>query len=199
MALPAENPFTALTIVVAPAILTNASSLLCFGTANRLSRVMDRARAVSAQLAGEGLNEGNRAMYEHQLKGLEVRWNLILRAMRCFYMSLGSFTAAALISLFGSMPVFSVLPVGFIAIAVIALSSGTVGVGGLVAGCAMMMRETRLAVQSLAEETQLAAQGSNEEIQGWTILAWLLAGRRWAWAQGTTHSHPPQDRQDDKN
>ena len=161
MALPAENPFTALTIVVAPAILTNASSLLCFGTANRLSRVMDRARAVSAQLAGEGLNEGNRAMYEHQLKGLEVRWNLILRAMRCFYMSLGSFAAAALISLFGSMPVFSVLPVGFIAIALIALSSGTIGVGGLVAGCAMMMRETRLALQSLAEETQQAAQRSN--------------------------------------
>ena len=161
MALPAENPFTALTIVVAPAILTNASSLLCFGTANRLSRVMDRARAVSAQLAGEGLNEGNRAMYEHQLKGLEVRWNLIHRAMRCFYMSLGSFAAAALISLFGSMPVFSVLSVGFIAIALIALSSGTIGVGGLVAGCAMMMRETRLAVQSLAEETKLAAQRSN--------------------------------------
>jgi len=35
MGSPAENPFTALTIVVAPAILTNASSLLCFGTANR--------------------------------------------------------------------------------------------------------------------------------------------------------------------
>ena len=161
MASPAENPFTALTIVVAPAILTNASSLLCFGTANRLARVMDRTRSVSAQLAGEGLNEGNRAMYEHQLRGLEVRWNLILRALRCFYMSLGSFAAAALISLFGSMPVFSVLPVGFIAIALMALSPGTVGVGGLVAGCAMMMRETRLAVQSLAEETQQAAQRSN--------------------------------------
>ena len=161
MAAPAENPFTALTIVVAPAILTNASSLLCFGTANRLARVMDRTRAVSAQLAGVRPNEGNRAIYEHELRGLEVRWNLILRALRCFYMSLGSFAAAALISLFGSMPVFSVLPVGFIAIALMALSSGTVGVGGLVAGCAMMMRETRLAVQSLAEETQQAAQRSN--------------------------------------
>ena len=161
MASPAENPFTALTIVVAPAILTNASSLLCFGTANRLARVMDRTRAVSAQLAGVRPNEGNRAIYEHELRGLEVRWNLILRALRCFYMSLGSFAAAALISLFGSMPVFSVLPVGFIAIALMALSSGTVGVGGLVAGCAMMMRETRLAVQSLAEETQQAAQRSN--------------------------------------
>jgi len=72
MASPAENPFTALTIVVAPAILTNASSLLCFGTANRLARVMHRTRAVSAQLAGEGLNEGNRAMYEHQLRELSI-------------------------------------------------------------------------------------------------------------------------------
>ena len=161
MASPAENPFTALTIVVAPAILTNASSLLCFGTANRLARVMDRTRAVSAQLAGVRPSEGNRAIYEHQLRGLEVRWNLILRALRCFYMSLGSFAAAALISLFGSMPVFSVLPVGFIAITLMALSAGTVGVGGLVVGCAMMMRETRLAVQSLAEETQQAAQRSN--------------------------------------
>ena len=161
MASPAENPFTALTIVVAPAILTNASSLLCFGTANRLARVMDRTRAVSAQLAGVRPNEGNRAIYEHELRGLEVRWNLILRALRCFYMSLGSVAAAALISLFGSMPVFSVLPVGFIAIALMALLFGTIGVGGLVAGCAMMMRETRLAVQSLAEETQQAAQRSN--------------------------------------
>jgi hypothetical protein len=148
MGSPTDNPFTALTIIVAPAILTNASSLLCFGTANRLARIMDRTRAVSTHLASEELNQGNRAMYEHQLRGLEVRWNLVLRAMRCFYMSLGSFAAAALISLFGSMPFFSVLPVGFIAIALIALSSGTAGVGGLVAGCAMMMRETRLAVQA---------------------------------------------------
>jgi len=69
-----------------------------------------------------------------------------------------SFAAAALISLFGSMPVFPVIPVGFTAIALFALSSGTIGVGGLVFGCAMMMRETHLAVQSLAEETQLATQ-----------------------------------------
>src|SRR5438552_9119683 len=147
MALPAENPFTALTIVVAPAILTNASSLLCFGTANRLARVMDRTRAVLEQLAGEGLNKGNRAMYEHQLKELEVRWNLILRAMRCFYMSLGSLSADASLSPFGSMPVFSVLPVGFIVSARMALSYGTAGRGGSVAGCDIMMRETRLGHQ----------------------------------------------------
>src|ERR1051325_8333934 len=46
-----ENPFAALTIVAAPAILTNASSVLCLGTANRLARVVDRTRVVSAELA----------------------------------------------------------------------------------------------------------------------------------------------------
>ena len=46
-----DSPFAALTIVVAPAILTNASPVLCMGTANRLARVVDRTRVVSAELA----------------------------------------------------------------------------------------------------------------------------------------------------
>jgi len=56
---------------------------------------MDQTHVVSAQLAGEGLNEGNRAICSNQLRELEVRWNLVLRALRCFYMSLGSYAAAA--------------------------------------------------------------------------------------------------------
>src|ERR1700749_3885152 len=47
----AADPFSVLTIVVAPAVLTNASSVLALGTNNRLARVADRAHAVSAQLA----------------------------------------------------------------------------------------------------------------------------------------------------
>ncbi len=152
-----DNPFAALTIVVAPAILTNAASVLCLGTGNRLARVLDRTRAVSAQLARLGANENNRVMYQHQLESLEVRWNLVLRALRLFYMSFGSFAAAALFSLFGSIFTISVQHVRFAAIALLGLISGAVGVAGLVVGCATMMQETRLAVQNLAEEAQLAA------------------------------------------
>ena len=54
-----DNPFAALTIVVAPAILTNASSVLCLGTANRLARVVDRTRVVSAELANAAPNTRN--------------------------------------------------------------------------------------------------------------------------------------------
>ena len=38
------NPFAVLTAIVAPAILTNASSVLALGTSNRLGRVVDRTR-----------------------------------------------------------------------------------------------------------------------------------------------------------
>jgi len=35
-------------------------------------------------------------MYQSQLEGLEVRCNLVLRALRFFYLSLGAFDASAL-------------------------------------------------------------------------------------------------------
>jgi Protein of unknown function (DUF2721) len=153
----ADNPFAALTIVVAPAILTNASAVLCLGTANRLVRVVDRTRVISRQLSHSEVNVNNHKMYQKQLEGLEVRWNLILRALRLFYLSLGSFAAAALISLFGSILAASAFRIRFPLIACLGLLSGTVGVAGLILGCATMMRETRLAVRSLAEEAQAVA------------------------------------------
>ena len=50
----ASNPFAALTAIVAPAILTSASSVLALGTSNRLGRVVDRTRVVAGNVAGEG-------------------------------------------------------------------------------------------------------------------------------------------------
>jgi hypothetical protein len=44
------NPFGALTLIVAPAVLTNASSILVLSTSNRLARAIDRARALTSNL-----------------------------------------------------------------------------------------------------------------------------------------------------
>ena len=46
------NPFAVLSLIVAPAILTNASSVLIMSTSNRLARGADRARELSKQLEG---------------------------------------------------------------------------------------------------------------------------------------------------
>jgi branched-subunit amino acid transport protein len=43
----ANSPFAVLTAIVAPAILTNASSVLALGTSNRFARVVDRTRVVA--------------------------------------------------------------------------------------------------------------------------------------------------------
>ena len=149
-----DNPFAALTIVVAPAILTNASSVLCLGTANRLARVVDRTRVVSAELANAAPNTRNLEACQRKLLDLRVRWTLVLRALRLFYLSLGSFAAAALISLFGSAYTVSGQQLSFNFIALLGLLAGTVGVAGLVFGSTTMIRETRLAIKNLEEEAQ---------------------------------------------
>jgi hypothetical protein len=152
-----ENPFAALTTVVAPAILTNASSVLCLGTANRLARVVDRTRVVSAELARAAPNAKSYVVCQCQLEALRARWTLALRALKLFYMSLGSFAAATLISLFGAAFATSGLHLPFPLFALLGLVSGTLGVGGLVFGCSIMVREARLGLQNLEEEARLTA------------------------------------------
>lgn len=152
----ADNPFAALTTVVAPAILTNASSVLCLGTGNRIARVVDRTRVLTVELATLRPDSPLRAVYTRQLDRLKERSQLLLRALRFFYTSLGAFAAAALVSIFGAVLAGSVGPVTFQTIAGLALAAGSIGVGGLVFGCTLMVRETRLALRNLEEEASLA-------------------------------------------
>lgn len=152
-----ENPFAALTTVVAPAILTNASSVLCLGTANRLARVVDRTRVVSAELSRVAPNAKSYVACRRQLVALRARWTLVLRALKLFHLSLGSFAAATLLSLFGAVVASSGLHIPFTFIALFGLASGTLGVAGLVFGCSIVVQETRLSLQNLEEEVKLTA------------------------------------------
>jgi Protein of unknown function (DUF2721) len=152
----ADNPFAALTIVVAPAILTNASSVLCLGTGHRTARVVDRTRAVATGCARLPADSAHRAEHERQLDELRVRSSVLLRALRLFYTSLGSFAAAALFSTFGAMLAVSVGQVWLQGMALLGLITGTVAVTGLVLGCSLIVHDIRVAVRSLAEETRLA-------------------------------------------
>lgn len=151
-----NNPFAALSILVAPAILTNASTVLCLGTANRLARVVDRTRIVSTQLVNLASDAETTPTFRRQLEELRVRWSLVLRALICFYMSIGSFAAATLISLVGSSLTTPNPRLVFNCLAILGLLSAIVGVGSLMVGCSIMVREIRLAIRNLAEEVELA-------------------------------------------
>ena len=161
----AANPFGVLTAVVAPAILTNACSVLALGTSNRLARVVDRTRVVARELAlmepgGANRNlpghlPGDYASWAAQLAALQVRTQLLVKALRAIYGSLGLFATAALVSVVGSIVTYYGQRWMFQLTAGLALLAGAVAVVGLASGCALMVHETRLAVRNLGEEAKI--------------------------------------------
>jgi Protein of unknown function (DUF2721) len=144
------DPFSILTVVVAPAVLTNASSVLALGTNNRLARVADRSHTLTAQLGGAR----DHAVTAAELATLQTRAQLLLRALRCFYLGLGLFASSALISIAGSIVVYYGWPSAFQIAAGIGVVCGASAVIALVCGCVLMIRETQLAVKGLAYDAK---------------------------------------------
>src|ERR1700721_537266 len=141
----AADPFSILTVVVAPAVLTNASSVLALGTNNRLARVADRSHIVAAQLAKLEPGARDRELWTGELVALQTRAHLLLRALRCFYLGLGLFASSALISIAGSIVVYYGLPSAFRIAAAIGVACGASAVIALVCGCLLVIRETHRA------------------------------------------------------
>ena len=153
----AGNPFAVLTAIVAPAILTNASSVLALGTSNRLARVVDRTRIVAAKLADLDRRTPDHQAWAAQLAPLHMRSQLLVKALRLFYVGLGLFAASALVSVGGSLVAYYGQAVLFRAAAALAVLTGGSAVVGLCAGCVLMVRETQLAVKYLEEEAKTQA------------------------------------------
>jgi hypothetical protein len=151
----ANNPFAVLTAIVAPAILTNACSVLALGTSNRLGRVVDRTRVVASDIAASKPGSEGFVEWTSQLRALETRTHMLLRALRLFYAALGLFASSALISVAGSIAAFYGQRLLFQVGAMLAVVSGGSAVLGLSAGCFSMVNETRLAVRSLGEEARI--------------------------------------------
>lgn len=150
----ANSPFAALTIIGAPAILTNASALLCLGTSNRLARIVDRTRVLASELGQIDPTSALADTYRQHLNRLKVRAHLLMRALRSFTASIGSFAASALISVVGALLASRASDLVWEATAALSLISGTAGVAGLVLGSALIVRETQLAVQFLEQEVE---------------------------------------------
>jgi len=149
-----SNPFGVLTAIVAPAILTNACSVLALGTSNRIARVVDRTRVVYGELARTEPGTAEHGEWMEQLTALRTRGKTLLRALRLVYAALGLFAASALVSVGGSVATYYGVKILFEIAAGLAVMTGASAVIGLVTGCTLMVHETRLAVQSLTKEGQ---------------------------------------------
>jgi hypothetical protein len=149
-----ENPFAILTAIVAPAVLTNACSVLCLGISTRIARVVDRTRFLTDNMPKFQPGSPEHASRLRQLERLQKRAQHLVKGLRLLYSALGGLAASALISVLGAVSAYFGNALVFHAIAVIALAIGVFAVTALVAGCVYMVHETRLAVQNLTEEAQ---------------------------------------------
>jgi hypothetical protein len=150
-----ENPFAVMTLIAAPAIMTNAASVLTLGTGNRLARVVDRSRELAKVLHELKPESDDYQVTIRQLERLQRRSRIVVRALTAFYFAIGSFASAALVSLVGAALASSQYQFGFRAAAGAGLAIGFLAVSALATGCTMLVVETRLAVVHLGEEAEL--------------------------------------------
>ncbi len=153
------NPLAVLTFIVAPAVLTNAASIMGMQTANRFARAVDRARALSALLEGkEEVSDPELDLRRRQLEYAERREIILVQTLTAFYLAVGAFAAASLSSLLGA--IFAVVEqeaLRHVALG-LALASGALGVGGLLAGSGLVVWETRQSLAILREEANFARE-----------------------------------------
>ena len=152
------NPFAILTFIAAPAVLTNASSLLAMGTSNRFGRNVDRARQLIKMLQGVptgGEPTDEVKMQRKLLEWIERRLQMLMRAMSMFYSAIGCFAGASLASLLGAILNSTGMIPNALTLNVIlsvALLIGFAGLGALIAGGTLLVHETRLALRTISEE-----------------------------------------------
>ncbi|HEY2342583.1 MAG TPA: DUF2721 domain-containing protein [Chthoniobacteraceae bacterium] len=162
------NPFAALTYIAAPAVLTNAASVLALSTSNRFLRAADRMRALFTELKDRSANRtpAETRMLVNHVDRVERQAVWLLSALRGAYLALGSFASASLISILGATLASST---GFhtwsYPLTALGLIVGFVGAGGLVWGCTHLFRATRLSMQNITEEAAMMRE-SNKSLPG---------------------------------
>lgn len=150
----AENPFSVLSYIVAPALLTNTTALLLMGTINRFGRAVDRARAVAERVTKGGATDAELdRLTETELDVCRRRVNIIRNAMTAFYTATACLALATLVSLVGALigPVSSTLVLD-VALGISA-AFGVAGVAAIVFGSATLVGESRLGAQANIHET----------------------------------------------
>ena len=161
----ATNPFAVLTFISAPAILTNASCVLLFGTGNRYGRAIDRVHELTdvVQKSNE-IDEAELRFRIRQLEAAETRTLLIVQALSCFYTAVAGFVGSTLISLIGAVLVYLQIEHGVSSSFVIAFFAGALGVFAMITGAIMLARESRFSFRILREEKNFIAERIHQRV-----------------------------------
>jgi hypothetical protein len=150
----AQNPFALLSLIAAPAVLTNSASVLALSTSNRFLRASERLRSLVGKYE-EAMPLEPRALLVKQLRRVEKQAKLLLDGLRSAYVAIGSFVSASLISILGAGVAASAYHHLFHWFAAFALGAGVVGASGMVWASVNLLRATRLAMLNMTDEAEL--------------------------------------------
>ncbi len=149
-----QNPFALLSLIAAPAVLTNATAVLALSTSNRFLRAGERLRAVTAEYEKATEAEERDWRLVHIMR-IEEQALLLLHALRRVYVAMGSFVSASLVSILGAaLAAREVHPLDS-ALVIVALVIGFVGAGALAWGCSTLFRATKLSMLNISEEAAM--------------------------------------------
>jgi len=150
--LTSDNPFAFLTFLAAPAVLTNASSLLVLSTGTRLARAADRARLAAAELLK--LKDTSDPFAQLQLRDFNNaarRARMLVSALRAFYGAAGSFAGSTCVALAGALAASFTMEWATSLSRMLTVVGGMVGVAFIVTGSARLVAETRIALRVIEE------------------------------------------------
>ena len=150
-----ENPFALLSLIAAPAVLTNAASVLVMSTTNRFLRAGERMRALAVRVEEKKITPGLRGLIRTQVDRTERQAVLLIGALRAAYSAIGAFASASLISIVGAGLASTTLHLGFHVMAALALGVGVLGAAALVVACLRLLAATRLSMLNMSEEAAL--------------------------------------------
>jgi uncharacterized protein DUF2721 len=153
-----SNPFAVLTFISAPAVLTNASCVLLFGTGNRYGRAIDRVHQLADMVQRSHLEPEEMQLRIRQLESAETRTLLIVRALTCFYTAVAGFVTSTLVSLIGALMASTAPPAGVTLAFGLGFLTGALGVCAMISGALMLTFETRHSFRVLVDENRFTTQ-----------------------------------------
>jgi len=148
----AQSPYAVLTLIGAPALLTNASSVLALSTINRMLRTRERMHVLYLNAEQGKLSDWEAVHLGEHVSRIEQQALLLLRALRAIYLALGGFAGATLITLLGASLAPFEGAIWFRILAAAGLALGFFGLGGLVYGSVSLFQATRISLVDIREE-----------------------------------------------
>ncbi len=148
----AQSPFTVLTFIAAPALLTNASSVLALSTTTRMLRTRDSMSELLAQSETKVPQGQDLSRTVAHVNRVEAQAGLLLNALHAIYLALGAFTAATLVTLIGAaLASFQVSRW----LAFMGLALGAMGMICLIVGSIRLFHATQISLINIREEAAI--------------------------------------------